>query len=59
MTVHLSSTVPFSGRPAFLIEARDPLTHGFVCPRACRDLLRQPAGDWVEGIAEGPELARG
>ena len=44
VTVRVSGTSAFSGRSTFLIEAADPLAHGFVLPRTYGDLLKQSVG---------------
>ena len=40
VTVRVSGTSAFSGRSTFVIEAADPLAHGFILPRAYGELLK-------------------
>jgi proline racemase len=44
VVVRVSGTSAFSGRSSFMIEATDPLAHGFVLPRAYGDILKEPMG---------------
>jgi trans-L-3-hydroxyproline dehydratase len=44
VTVRVSGTSAFAGHSKFMIEAADPLAHGFTLPRAYRDLLTEATG---------------